>query len=250
MTTLEERWVWLIGSIILGVFASWMYWLFLTPHEKATSWSIQWQRWPGHEWVEQGMRLLYALGIPAAALLWRGALTERGLGLQPLLLLSETADIAAQRANWRDWLLDISWTLGIALATGLIFGLGAYQQRNQHQRNGSVRHDVGRSVREAVYHESHWAFYREPFVLLWGRAIGSWAGLLPALIEMLLNPQRWDELHTHDRGRDLLLRGALAVMSALIFLQTQNSWCALGADIVLGYALGSAQSVQDAVAQG
>ncbi|MGC9397666.1 MAG: hypothetical protein ACP5HM_00845 [Anaerolineae bacterium] len=241
MTVLEERWLWLTGSVLLAVLVSWIRWLFLRPHENTPPWLLRWQRWPGRPWVEAGLHLLYAVGVPAAALIWRGALTERGLGLQPLLWPQEAVALELRRANWQDWVQDVGWTLGFAGATALVFGLAEVQRRRLTPQRHVVERDAGRAVYKAFCRQSHWAFYREPFVLLWGATTGSWVGLLPALLEAALNPQRWEELQSPFHGRDLLGRLALAVMSTLVFLRTGNSWCALGADMTLSYLWGTAR---------
>lgn len=238
ISLIEERWIWLSSSVALAVLASWVRWLISRPSDDTPPWLHRWRRWPGHPWLEELLRLGFMVGIPTAALLWRGVLTERGLGLQPLLWAQSSASLEVRQTNWQNWATDIGWTVGLVAATGLSLGLGSYQRRRLKPWHVAVHHDPGTAVREAIYHESHWAFYREPFVLLWGPRIGSWIGLLPLLIENMLNPQRWDDLQTFERGRNVLVRAALAVMSALIFLQTQNIWCALTADVILGFLLG------------
>jgi len=97
------------------------------------------------------------------------------------------------------------------------------------------------ALREAIYHQAHWAFYREPFVLLLGVGLGTWAGLIPVAAEALVNPARWTDLQSPARGRDLLIRVGLAVLSALLFIQTQNIWLAILADTGLLWLLGQTQ---------
>jgi hypothetical protein len=92
----------------------------------------------------------------------------------------------------------------------------------------------------------HWAFYREPFVLLWGLSLGTWAGLLPVAFEAGINPARWDDLRVPPHGRDLLIRVGLAIVGALLFLETQNLWLAILMDAVVGWRLGQAPAWEGA----
>jgi len=239
ISMVDERWIWLSSSVALAVLAAWIRWFVSRPNDDVPSWLHRWQRWWGRPWIEELTRLAFMVGVPAAALLWRGVLTERGLGFQPLLWLQSSATLEARQVNLLNWATDIGWTLGVMAITGLIFGLGAYQQQRLRHHDTKAHHELGTALREAIHYESHWAFYREPFVLLWGPQIGSWMGLLPALVEALLNPQLWDDLQTFERGRNVLVRASLGGVSALIFIKTQNIWCAFAADVLLGYALGN-----------
>ncbi len=198
-------------------------------------WYSTWRQWRGRLWIEQTARILYSVGIPAAALLWRGVLKEGMLGLQPFPWQQNAPAITALPLSWEDWLRDFLWilTLGVVL-----FALIELAQRVT-QRNG-IAHDGSRqgaivSLREAVIHETHWAFYREPFILLWGINIGVWAGMSLTLLEAAVNPARWADLQEPANARQLLLRAALAVTSAMLFLLTQNFWLALLLHSLLGW---------------
>jgi len=81
--------------------------------------------------------------------------------------------------------------------------------------------------REAAYHEIHWAFYRNAPVLAWGAYGGVWGGLALVVLEAALNPAWRAGLAAPQRAPAQLLRGALAVVSGALFLQTQNLWLAL-----------------------
>lgn len=238
--------MWLAGSMVAAVLAAWGAWILRRTDDAERPWLARWRNWPGRPWVIQTIRILYAVGIPAAALLWRGILTERGLGIQSFPW-SQTIAPASMPASYRNWALDLGWTLLIATGAAMIIVLGERHQLSPHPPE--IHHDLGLALREAIYHEIHWAFYREPFVLLRGTAVGAWAGLIPVLLEAVLNPMRWGDLHSPARGRDLLVRALLAVVSVLIFLQTQNLWVALLADAGLGWVAGMTRaSLRDQVA--
>ncbi len=186
-------------------------------------------------WFIQPLRLLYAVGIPAAAFLWRGVLTTSGLGLQQFFWIDNQAfDMAP--GSWDNWVRDIGWTCAMAFGFWLLVIIADHTTRSRVTQR---RPDV--ALREAIYHQAHWAFYREPFVLLLGVGLGTWAGLIPVAAEALVNPARWTDLQSPARGRDLLIRVGLAVLSALLFIQTQNIWLAILADTGLLWLLGQTQ---------
>lgn len=224
-SALQERWLWLGGSVALFILAAWVRYFLSPATGEPKEWQQRWQRWPGRPWIRELGRLFYYLGVPAAALLWRGTLTERGLGLQ---------SFSATKLNWTDWMLDIGWTSSIALLAALTVFLSRQQIRKLRASTLPTKpRDLGVAIREALYQESHWAFYRAPFVLLWGIESGSWAGLLPLLLENLLHPLRWDELTDPEQRYNLWLNMVLFTVSTLSYLQTQNIWPILLADLAL-----------------
>ncbi|MEA3309279.1 MAG: hypothetical protein U9Q70_07190 [Chloroflexota bacterium] len=232
LTPFQERWFWLGVSMALAVLAAWIKWLLLPITGEQVTWRQRWQRWAGRPWVRELARLSYYLGLPAVVLLWRGALTERGLGLQSLPTAAHTV------ANGTDWMRDLGWAGGMGLVAAAIVFLSRRQIMRLRPTQPTRRRDMGVAFREASCQESHWAFYRAPFVLLWGTEIGSWAGLLPLLIENILSPLTWEELATPGRGRDLWLNVTLLITSTLLYLQTQNFWCALLVDVALRWLWG------------
>lgn len=188
-------------------------------------------------WIVRSLRLLYAVGIPALALFWRGALTSTGMGLKPFFWADNHA-FDGNPVSWADWLHDIGWACLVALGLWLMVTIGEYNAKRLTVQRNTRRHNLGFAIREAVYHQIHWAFYREPFVLLWGIGIGAWAGLAPVAAEALVNPARWSDAQSPARGRDLLIRVGLAVMSAILYIETQNIWVILIADALLVWVLG------------
>lgn len=239
-TALLERWVWVNISLVIALLASALRWFLERPHLRerlrANMTAI-----PQHPvwdipWIVHPLRLLYAVGIPAAALLWRGALTSSGLGLKPFFWAADQA-LPTAPGSWDTWVRDLGWTCAFASGFWLLVAI-ADQASKRFAPARETRRSLGVTLREAVYHQVHWAFYREPFVLLFGVGIGAWAGLLPVAGEALLNPARWTDLQSPERGRDLLIRMGLAVLSAMFFIQTQNIWLMLLADTGLSWLLG------------
>jgi hypothetical protein len=239
-TALLERWVWLNISLVIALLASALRWFLERPHlqkllradaipaSHRAVWDIP--------WIIHPLRLLYAVGIPALALLWRGVLTPSGLGLKPFFWVTDQA-LSAPSGSWDTWVRDFGWMCAFAVGFWVLITL-ADRTAKRLSPPRKTQHSLGTSLREAVYHQAHWAFYREPFVLLFGVGMGTWAGLLPVAGEALLNPARWTDLQSPTHGRDLLIRTGLAVLSAMLFIQTQNIWLMLLADTGLVWLLG------------
>lgn len=238
-TALLERWVWLNVSLVIALLASALRWFLERPHLLGRRTDVNaTPRPPGWEmpWIIHPLRLLYAVGIPAAALLWRGALTPSGLGLKPFFWAVDQA-LPSASGSWNIWVRDFGWTCAFAVGFWALVAIADRAIKRLSPPRITQR-SLSAALREAVYHQVHWAFYREPFVLLLGVGMGAWAGLLPVAGEALLNPARWTDLQSPTRGRDLLIRVGLAVLSAMLFIQTQNIWLMLLVDMSLIWLLG------------
>lgn len=229
-TSLTERWWWLGASLSIAAFA-----IILRKILEKTS--RQAENAPPI-WVNQFLGLVYATGIPALALFWRGALTERGLGLQAPPWSERTFSSLSQ-SNWENWSIDIGWTIAITAITLALLKISDHNVAKYRPTEvTALQHNLGNAFLEALYHQIHWAFYREPFVLLWNINIGAWAALLPIGLETAINPYCWETLYSKTRSRNLVVRGVLVVVSTLIFIQTQNLWLAIGADMLIGWLAG------------
>ena len=227
---ISERWLWLSGSLLGGLLVAWSYWL-ATRNDNPP-------RWLQDNFLIHSARLLYAIAIPAAALLWRGVLSSRLLGLKRLLLSNSPTPLEIQ-AHWNDWASDFGWLALLLAGVLMIYQLARWQTRagTPIQRRRLQGGALLSALREALYHQAHWAFYREPWVLLWGAGLGTWAGLGLVGIQAALNPWRWRDLRQAQTRARLLARLAIALSSALLYLQTQNLWLAIALDAALGWLL-------------
>ncbi len=245
-TALLERWVWLNVSLVIALLASALRWFLERPHLqerlRANTSPAPYRAVWDMPWIIHPLRLLYAVGIPAVALLWRGALTPSGLGLKPFFWAADQT-LSSLSGSWHSWVRDLGWTCAFAGGFWILVTL-ADRTVKRLSPPRETRHNLSAALREAVYHQAHWAFYREPFVLLFGVGMGAWLGLLPVAGEALLNPARWTDLQSPTRGRDLLIRVSLAVLSAMLFIQTQNIWLLILADTALAWILGQKHETQ------
>lgn len=231
-------WWWLAGSVALAVGSRQLAWR-LRGAERRPPRLAGILAWAGNPAVLPWLRGLYYIGLPFGALVWgRDAVIGRLLGLQPLAVLGafvgRPAPAVELAANWSDWSGDVGWAVVLGLAAWVVLAAG---QRAVHRAAGGAQVLHGSAsalvlLREAVYREVHWSFYRNaPVVAVAGNVgmgsglyWGTWIGLALVLGEAALNPRWRADLLSTDRAAELLTRGGLAVLSAVAFLQTENLW--------------------------
>jgi len=241
MVTLEKSWLWLGGSLLLATLWTNLAWFFRHPRPG-----------PIGEFIAhlttlrlapltlQGLRLLYYVGFPFAALLWgHDVVIGRLIGLQQLNLPVAGDNLAGVdvAANWLDWAQDLGWAAALGIAACGLLALGWYAYRRALIASGSTDGEgskiAGANIsgwvllREAAYHEFHWAFYRSVPIFAAGMYWGTWIGLLLVVLEAMLNPAWRKRLADPYKAPAQLLRGALAVVSSALFLLTQNLWVAI-----------------------
>jgi hypothetical protein len=186
--------------------------------------------------VLQFFRILYYLGVPFAALLWgQDAVVGRILGLRQFALpVSDGGQANTEIANnWAGWIQDIGWAAALGIGTWALLALGwwAYRRAMITTGEGSIVAGVNSSgwvlLREAAYHQVHWAFYRNAPILTMNTYWGVWVGLALVGLEAVLNPAWRNGLSDPQRAPAQLMHGALAIVSSMLFLQTQNLWLAV-----------------------
>jgi hypothetical protein len=234
-----EHWLWVSGSLLLAAFSLNLAWfLHQSRSEAVAAFVARLTAWPLTPLVIQFLRLAYYLGIPFAALIWgHDVIVGRQMGFQPLILPAlSTAEAGAipldAAANWSDWAHDVGWAAMLACGAWGALAVGWWNYRSA-LRTVSVDHPIIETpagwvlLREAVYHEVHWAFYRNTPILAIGAYWGSWVGLTLIAVEAILNPawHRW--LMDPGQLSPQLARTALAVVSTVCFMLTQNLWLAV-----------------------
>jgi hypothetical protein len=235
----HEGWLWLGGSLLAAILWTNLVWLFRQPPPGVVSeYVARLLSWPFSPWLFQLLRLLYYVGLPFAALFWgHDAVVGRILGLKQLVLPAEGN--VSVCANWLDWTRDVGWaaSLGIGVWALLALGWWAYRRALSTIGAGDAVAGTGSSawtlLREAAYHQVHWAFYRNaPVIALerqfaGGRYWGVWIGLALVALEAAFNPAWRNGLTDPRRAPSQLTVGALAAVSSVLFLQTENLWLAL-----------------------
>jgi len=233
----SRDWLWLSGSLLLATLWANLAWFFRYSRSATMGrFTTRLVAWPFSPWLLQLLRLLYYIGVPFAALLWgHDAVVGRLLGLQrfdlPILGGKETSVSVA--ANWLDWAQDVGWAVALGIGAWGLLALGwwAYRRALVSVREEAVIAEANSSgwvlLREAAYHEVHWAFYRNAPILAVGTYWGVWVGLALVVLEAGLNPAWYKNLADPQRVPGQLLRGTLAVVSGALFLLTQNLWLAL-----------------------
>jgi hypothetical protein len=138
---------------------------------------------------------------------------------------------ASLSGNWSDWAHDLGRAGVLGLTAGGLLVLAMLTHRralsNADGSNQNNKARSGRRAREAVYHEVHWAFYRNAPIVALGPYWGTWTGLALVALEALVNPMWREGLREPGQAWARLSRGALAVLSGLLYLGTQNLWLAL-----------------------
>jgi len=230
-------WLWLGGSLLLAALWANLSWFFRQPRSGAAGEFVaRLNAWRFSPWLLQFLRLSYYIGVPFAALLWgHDAVVGRLLGLQPLNLSiadgkEATASVAA---NWLDWAHDVGWAAILGIAAWGVLALGWWAYRRAMVAAGEEDGATGANgsgwvlLREAAYHEAHWAFYRNAPILAVGTYWGVWTGLALVALEAALNPGWRKDLSDPQQALSQLMRGALAIVSSVLFLLTENLWLAL-----------------------
>jgi len=203
-----------LGLYALGVDIAWHY---RRPRPgRLGRWVEMVKGWPYRSWLLEAIRFLYYVGIPYAALL-RGIILPRVMGLTD-----------------PDWVKGIG--LGATLGGGTFLlmaficwwyarAIGALplSAREQQEFAGSTSRWI--LLREAVYLQTHWAFYRSAAILLFDSYYASaFLGFLLVILEWSMNPAWRKDLSLPGRSASVLMRWSMAFTTAIIFLLTRNLW--------------------------
>jgi len=172
-------------------------------------------------WLWQVGRFLFYLGIPYLVLGgWPRQPLQGLLSLQDIGLVGPGGSWPATR-----WLGAAGTGLGLG-SVALVILLLARRQANNMPR--FPRHPWWAIVIDVAYLEVHWAFYRAALAVLLGNLYtGVFAGLGLVYAEWVVNPFWRRDFREESLAAGRWLRAALALVSALIFLLTQNLWICL-----------------------
>jgi hypothetical protein len=207
-----------VGLYALGVDIAWHY---RRPRPgRLGHWAGAVKGWSHCHWLLEAVRFLYYIGIPYAVLL-RGVALPRLMGLTHL-----------------DWVKGIG--LGTALAGGTFLILAliwwwyardvAALPPPARERQGTSLEFAGSIngwtlLREVIYLETHWAFYRSAVILfLDNYYAGVFLGFLLVTLEWSINPAWRTDLSLPGRSVSIFLRWCMAFVMTIIFLFTRNLW--------------------------
>ena len=220
-----ERWIWLGGSFLLSVIITQAAWR-LRRWERGEARLASLARSPLFPPLLQAARFLYYIGLPFAALVWgQDAVVGRLLGLQPLPALPTEHPSVDLAARWADWAGDVAWAVGLGLAAWAVLAAG---WRTVGGVVGGPPKGSDASpwtlLREAVFQEAHWVFYRNAPIVVLGTYWGTWAGLGLVALEAAINPWWRARLQDPTRALATLVQVGLAVLSSALYLKTANLW--------------------------
>lgn len=208
--------LWVLASFAIGVAA------LLATKQASQGRGALWDTTIGGITAEVAL-FAYYIGLPFAALI-AGALSLDLMGLG---------------ASWTDgqhiagFTAD-EWLRGIVIAAGVVgFVLLALRLSLPNAAVALLHHEGAfLSMRSALYEQTHWAFYRAPFILLLNDAmLGAIAGAVLIALEWLAHAfiQRGDT-RSHARWWVML---CCLLAGAALFLLTQNLWLMIAADLII-----------------
>jgi hypothetical protein len=222
-----EGWLWLGGSLLVAIPWANLAWYFRRSRAgRIGEFVARLTSWRFSPLLLQLLRLLYYIGLPTAAFyLGHDAVLQRYLGL---------SDEQSEN-TWLRWVYDIGWTAALGIGAGVLLAVGWWAYRRALHAAGRKSPVAGAGasgwvfLREAAYHEVHWAFYRSVPIFTLAQTPrtsneywGVWVGLALTGLEAALNPVWRKALADPERAPARLMRGALAVVSSVMFIQTQD----------------------------
>jgi len=222
----QNLWLWIATSVLLSALVNGLAWR-LRPAGDGIRRPIRWLL----SALRQAGRFLYFVGLPYVALL-SGLIPATQVGL-------------VNRQWLRDLTLSLPLGLGAFLALLLLRALTLWREKTAPGGvlTGEPSPPLWATLRESVYQEIHWAFYRSaPLLAMDDRAQGITLGLGIVALEAWLNPA-WRERWHHPHLAATALRTAgLAVIMAVVFGITGNLWITLGLHAAVESASGWAWS--------
>jgi len=215
-----ESALWVIFSIGLYALAVDLAWHYRRPRPgRLGRWAGTIKGWPYRRWLMEAVRFLYYVGIPYAALL-RGVILPRLMGLTYLDWVKGIGLGAALGGGTFLLLVLIWWWYARAIAA---FSLSARQRWGESLGDDPTNGWI--LLRDVIYLETHWAFYRSAVILfLDNQYAGVFLGFLLVTLEWSINPAWRRDLSLPWRSANTLTRWSMAFVMAIIFLFVRNLW--------------------------
>lgn len=176
------------------------------------------------DWLVQLARFGYYVLYPYGLLL-------RGFGLLTGALgLLGPEPLAQSLLGWTDgWLQGALWAVGAAVLTWLALAWAL-------RATGRPALALPRGwplVREGLFQEAHWAFYRAALAVWLSPSGAVYASLVLLAGESALNLFNWDALRRPATAGGAVVTATLAWLSAAVFLFTGNFWLAVAAHLAV-----------------
>lgn len=232
----RELALWVGASALAHTLGAWVAWYLPSPGAGRLASALA--RLRDHwavSFLLQIIRLAYYVLVPYAVVIWRGALEAQTLGLLG------PADFDQSVLGWGgEWIVMAGRMAALGLAGALVLRWGWSNLRwsSLKAAAGFWGADLGPVLREMVYLQAHWAFYRSAPLLWFGAAGEGWAPFVGAAIVALeagLDPRVWAALRNPEQAARPLLNGALCWLSALGFALTHNLWLVAGVHAALAW---------------
>lgn len=224
-TPVAERWLWLGGSVLVALLTTWTAW-FLRRQAGGERLTAS----PFFPPLLQLLRFLYFVGWPLAALFWgRDAVVGRLFGLSPLPYLFGSPLSPEERLRlWMDGVQGLGWAVLLGtIAWATLAVIWRVAGRSSDGKALSLPLSAPTALREAVFQETHWMFYRNGPSVALGTYWGAWVGLGMIALEAFLNPWWWAALREPEKRPLTLIRASMAVLSAAFYLQMANLWLSI-----------------------
>lgn len=182
--------------------------------------------WASRAWLPRAigelMRWVYYLAIPWATLML-GYNGVRALGVWNLNWLGPAPELGG---------------LAIGAIAACIWIWRPYARAEHPHAIDESGWNWARHIVEVIYQEAHWAFYRSgPILWLGDYYWGSFFGLALTFLEGWSNPVVRNNAQDITRADAPLWSGSLAIISAVVFIFTQNSWYCLLVHLILDLGL-------------
>lgn len=211
-------WMWVAGSMLVGIGGSLAVWIGQR-RGRSDSGLALFLRTRAGVLVAWLARLVWLIGPGYAALLL-GIVSPKLMGLSQIRIdagLGEAALLAVV-------------ALGMLTAATVVYRRGQPAAPVYASRADRVADSVRLAV-EAGALQWHWAFYRAVLIAALMRQevanpvyLGVWLSVALVMAEGLLQPLFWRDLRTPGLAAPRLLRAALLIVSAQIYLLSRNFW--------------------------
>ncbi len=233
--------VWSLASLALFALGAWLAWQFRHSQSRSADWlrrrvlsSVS-----GRAFL-QIVRLIFYVGLPYATILRRAL----PLGVAGVRGGPDVAGSVWWMLGWSEveWMQSLDWAARVGVVAAVLLALS---WRNAVRAAEAPLSAEGVwpappwwvTLREALYDEIHWAFYRAwPLVVLGDAYWAVLIGAAMAVLEWMLDPDWWAQARGGPRRELVLVQCTWLATSAICFYLTRNLWTVVLVHVVLALA--------------